>query len=217
MSNFRIAIALAIALLLALVVATIGVADEHGGPDSVYVPGRGYVNIVDNTVYPRGVLPVPQPQAGRFGTRSKPVNVKQQPSEPKPVTTNGIAMAGTGGQAIEEARRWLGQTGRTLQMKHRGLWCAEFMTRVADRVGMRKPAGNTNMVDTWLNAGVRTNVPQPGAIAITSNRRHTYGHIGIVTKVNADGSPVIISGNHNDRVVETTYPRSRVVAYVIPQ
>jgi hypothetical protein len=42
------------------------------------------------------------------------------------------------------------------------------------------------------------------------------GHVGMVSGVDANGNPVIISGNHNKRVGVAVYPRSRVIAYVLP-
>jgi hypothetical protein len=43
------------------------------------------------------------------------------------------------------------------------------------------------------------------------------GHVGVVSGVDASGNPIIISGNHNDRVAESTYPRGRIIAYVMPE
>jgi len=40
------------------------------------------------------------------------------------------------------------------------------------------------------------------------------GHVGVVTGFDANGNPIVISGNHNNRVDEAVYPRSRVIAYV---
>jgi hypothetical protein len=37
-----------------------------------------------------------------------------------------------------------------------------------------------------------------------------------VSGVDASGNPVVISGNHNRMVAESVYPRSRILAYVMP-
>ena len=47
-----------------------------------------------------------------------------------------------------------------------------------------------------------------GAVAVM---RH---HVGIVTDVDPNGNPVILSGNHNNRVGTGVYPRNRILAYV---
>ena len=53
-----------------------------------------------------------------------------------------------------------------------------------------------------------------GAIAVLW--RKGGGHVGIVSGSDRAGNPVLISGNHGHRVYEATYPRSRVLAYVVP-
>jgi len=42
------------------------------------------------------------------------------------------------------------------------------------------------------------------------------GHVGVVSGVDPHGNPIIISGNHGRKVGEAIYPRSRVIAYVMP-
>ncbi|HET7411819.1 MAG TPA: TIGR02594 family protein, partial [Pararhizobium sp.] len=53
-----------------------------------------------------------------------------------------------------------------------------------------------------------------GAIAVM--RRRGGGHVGVVSGIDANGNPILISGNHNHTVAEAAYPRSRIVAYVMP-
>ena len=53
-----------------------------------------------------------------------------------------------------------------------------------------------------------------GAIAVMSRRGG--GHVGVVSGIDANGNPIIISGNHGNRVAESTYPRGRIYAYVMP-
>lgn len=57
--------------------------------------------------------------------------------------------------------------------------------------------------------------PVPGSIAVLSRGRRG-GHVGIVRGTDANGNPIIYSGNHNRRWGEAMYPRSRVIAYVVP-
>jgi uncharacterized protein (TIGR02594 family) len=130
---------------------------------------------------------------------------------------SGAAAMGGGNSLvmIAEARKYIGMTGAQLGVKHRGVWCGEFMGRVARAAGVRTPA-NPNMAPDWNTAGQRISSPRVGAIALVSHRGRYIGHVGLVTGIDGDGNPIIISGNHNNRVVEIAYPRSRVVGYVLP-
>ncbi len=42
------------------------------------------------------------------------------------------------------------------------------------------------------------------------------GNVGVVSSIDGNGNPVIISGNYNKRVGMAFYSRSRVIAYVVP-
>lgn len=69
-----------------------------------------------------------------------------------------------------------------------------------------------NLALAWLSF---QHVPkQVGAWAVM--RRRGGGHVGRVVAMDASGNPVIESGNHGGRVGTATYPRSRIVAYVLP-
>jgi hypothetical protein len=46
--------------------------------------------------------------------------------------------------------------------------------------------------------------------------RRGGGHVGVVSGIDANGNPIIVSGNHNHTVAESVYPRSRISAYVLP-
>jgi uncharacterized protein (TIGR02594 family) len=110
---------------------------------------------------------------------------------------------------VSEARRWVGTnpTGRSK------LWCARFMNFVLERAG-HKGTGS-DMADSFARYGRRVPGPQIGAIAVLSRGRRG-GHVGVVSGVDGNGNPILISGNHNNRVAEAAYPRSRVRAYVMP-
>jgi hypothetical protein len=38
----------------------------------------------------------------------------------------------------------------------------------------------------------------------------------VVSGIDANGNPIIISGNHNHTTAESVYPRGRIAAYVLP-
>jgi uncharacterized protein (TIGR02594 family) len=127
-------------------------------------------------------------------------------SEPTPAF-GGIGGFGGGSSLVAEARRYLGTnpTGR------RSLWCGAFMDKVLRETGHR---GGGNLAKGYLRYGRRISGPQVGAIAVMG--RKGGGHVGVVSGVDANGNPIIVSGNHNNTVAETVYPRSRIIAYVKP-
>lgn len=108
---------------------------------------------------------------------------------------------------IAEARRYLG----TNPTKRATLWCGAFLDMVLRKTGHR---GGGNLALAYARYGKRIPGPKVGAIVVL--RRNGGGHVGIVTGIDSNGNPIVISGNHNRRVAISTYPRSRVVAYVIP-
>jgi uncharacterized protein (TIGR02594 family) len=116
---------------------------------------------------------------------------------------------GFGGDSslVAEARRYLGTnpTGRS------SLWCGAFMDKVLRETGHR---GGGNLAKGYLHYGRRVSGPQVGAIAVMGRRGG--GHVGVVSGVDANGNPIIVSGNHNHTVAESVYPRSRIIAYIQP-
>jgi uncharacterized protein (TIGR02594 family) len=119
------------------------------------------------------------------------------------------AGSGHSSSVVAEARRWIG----TNPTSRRSLWCARFMNFVLKRVGYR--GTGSDMARSFATYGRRISGPRIGAIAVLSRGRHG-GHVGVVSGIDEKGNPIIISGNHNNRVGEATYPRTRVQAYVMP-
>jgi len=109
---------------------------------------------------------------------------------------------------VAEARRYIGgnPTGKSR------LWCASFMNLVLERSGHH--GSGSNMARSFASYGQRVSGPEVGAIAVMSRRGG--GHVGVVSGIDASGNPIIVSGNHNHRVAESTYPRGRIYAYVMP-
>jgi uncharacterized protein (TIGR02594 family) len=107
---------------------------------------------------------------------------------------------------VIEARKYIGTnpTGRS------SLWCGAFMNMVLKRTGHK---GGGNLALGYTHYGHRVSGPQVGAIAVMG--RHGGGHVGVVSGIDANGNPIIVSGNHNHTVAESVYPRSRISAYVM--
>ena len=109
---------------------------------------------------------------------------------------------------VAEARRYIG----TNPTNRRSLWCGAFMDMVLKRTGHR---GGGNLARGYASYGTRVSGPQVGALAIMSRGRGG-GHVGVVSGVDANGNVIVVSGNHNNTVAESVYPRSRIFAYVMP-
>ena len=109
---------------------------------------------------------------------------------------------------VAEARRYLGgnPTGRA------SLWCARFMNMVLQHSGYR--GTGSDLARSFASYGQRVSGPQIGAIAVMGRRGG--GHVGVVTGVDANGNPIIVSGNNGNRVREAPISRNRIYAYVIP-
>jgi uncharacterized protein (TIGR02594 family) len=110
---------------------------------------------------------------------------------------------------VAEARRYIGgnPTGRGR------LWCARFMNMVLQRSG--HTGTGSDMARSFSSYGQRISGPQVGAIAVMSRGRRG-GHVGVVSGIDPKGNPIIVSGNHGNRVAESVYARGRIYAYVMP-
>jgi uncharacterized protein (TIGR02594 family) len=122
----------------------------------------------------------------------------------------GFATSGgfRGSSLVAEARHYLGgnPTGRG------SLWCARFMNMVLEKTGHR--GTNSDLAASFAHYGQRVSGPQVGAIAVMGRRGG--GHVGIITGIDAQGNPILISGNNGNRVREAPVSRGRIYAYVMP-
>ena len=110
---------------------------------------------------------------------------------------------------VAEARRYLGGGNPTSRST---LWCARFMNMVLEHTGHR--GTGSDMAASFASYGHRVSGPQVGAIAVMARRGG--GHVGIVSGIDAQGNPIVISGNYGNRVKEATFSRGRIYAYVMP-
>jgi uncharacterized protein (TIGR02594 family) len=124
--------------------------------------------------------------------------------------SGGMATSGGFGSSnvVAEARRYLGgnPTGRGR------LWCARFMNMVLERSGHH--GTGSDLARSFASYGQRVSGPQVGAIAVMGRRGG--GHVGIVSGIDANGNPIVVSGNNGNRVREAPVSRGRIYAYVLP-
>ena len=142
-------------------------------------------------------------QAGRFAD----TQASYDPNPNAPASVSGGFGGGSG--LVSEARRYLGgnPTGRG------SLWCARFMNMVLQKTGHQ--GTGSDMASSFAHYGTRVSGPQVGAIAVMSRGRRG-GHVGIITGIDAQGNPIMISGNNGNRVREAPISRGRIYAYVMP-
>lgn len=122
----------------------------------------------------------------------------------------GMAMSGGfgGSGLVSEARRYLGGN----PIGRGSLWCARFMNMVLQHTGHQ--GTGSDLANSFARYGTRVSGPQVGAIAVMERRGG--GHVGIITGVDAQGNPIMISGNNGNRVREAPVSRGRIYAYVMP-
>jgi uncharacterized protein (TIGR02594 family) len=112
---------------------------------------------------------------------------------------------------VTEARKYIGTNPTAMNRR----WCARFLNFVLNKTGYS--GTNSDAARSFASYGRRVSEPKVGAIAVlTRGNNRNLGHVGIVTGIDANGNPIIISGNHGHRVGESAYPRARVIAYVMP-
>jgi uncharacterized protein (TIGR02594 family) len=109
---------------------------------------------------------------------------------------------------VAEARRYIGgnPTGRG------SLWCARFMNMVLQHTGYR--GTGSDLARSFASYGQRVSGPQIGAIAVMGRRGG--GHVGVVSGIDSQGNPIVVSGNNGNRVREAPISRARIYAYVMP-
>jgi uncharacterized protein (TIGR02594 family) len=163
-------------------------------------------------IEPAAGTPLPQPRHAPPAQHSRHVRPAQRTAALAPHPTEVSLSAHTSYAVpalVSEARKYMG----TNPTDRKRLWCATFMNFVLAKVGY---AGtNSDAARSFAYYGRRISQPRVGAIAVLTRGKHG-GHVGVVSGIDKNGDPIIISGNHNRLVGEGLYSRSRVIAYVMP-
>lgn len=184
--------------------------------DTAVYSGFGSSNVVTETRRPRRIARASRWDRGVARMQARGV-ANAQASVPKAqaidASTRSAATATSPGSSssgvVAEARRYMGgnPTGRGR------LWCARFMNMVLERSGHR--GTGSDMARSFAGYGQRVSGPQVGAIAVMSRGRGG-GHVGVVSGIDAQGNPIVVSGNNGNRVREAPISRGRIYAYVMP-
>lgn len=123
-------------------------------------------------------------------------------------TTSGTGPA-VGGLAAR-AKSHIGASAPQLGLPPR-LWCADFMNMMLGRQGASRSAASYRSYGSAAAHGCID------CIAVLAPcRRGGHWHVGVVSGYDANGNPIIVSGNHNHRVAEGVYPRQCVMSYRSP-
>jgi uncharacterized protein (TIGR02594 family) len=112
-----------------------------------------------------------------------------------------------------EALRWRGRTARQIGLPSK-LWCADFMNFVLRRAGGK--GTQSRAARSFLQYGKKLDGPRVGALVIFYRKGPNNGHVGVVRGTDGQGNPIVVSGNHGLTVSQSVYPKSKVMAYVMP-
>ncbi|HEX3711009.1 MAG TPA: TIGR02594 family protein [Pseudolabrys sp.] len=112
-----------------------------------------------------------------------------------------------------EALRWQGRTAQQIGLPSK-LWCADFMNFVLRKAGGK--GTHSRAARSFLDYGKKLDGPRVGAIAILYRKGPNNGHVGVVRGTDGQGNPILVSGNHGLTVRQSVYPKSKVLAYVMP-
>jgi uncharacterized protein (TIGR02594 family) len=112
-----------------------------------------------------------------------------------------------------EALRWRGRTAKQIGLPTK-LWCADFMNFVLRRAGGK--GTQSRAARSFLEYGKKLDGPRVGAIAIMYRKGPNSGHVGVVRGTDGLGNPILVSGNHGLTVMQSVYPKAKVMAYVMP-
>jgi uncharacterized protein (TIGR02594 family) len=112
-----------------------------------------------------------------------------------------------------EALRWQGHSAKQLGLPAQ-LWCADFMNYVLKKAGAK--GTSSRAARSFLQFGKRLDGPRVGAIVIFTRKGPNSGHVGVVRGTDGQGNPIVVSGNSGPTVRQSTYPKHKVLAYVMP-
>lgn len=108
----------------------------------------------------------------------------------------------SGKNLVKMASQYIGENARQLGLP-RSLWCADFMNMLV--------GGTDRKAASYLHRGSPASYGCTDCVAVTTRRGGN--HVGIVTGYDERGNPIMISGNHNNRVGVGVYAKWKVIGY----
>jgi uncharacterized protein (TIGR02594 family) len=103
---------------------------------------------------------------------------------------------------VQRASKYLGFGPNQLGLP-RNLWCADFINMLV--------GGHSRAAASYLSRGTYAKYGCVNCVAVL--KRRGGNHVGVVSGYDADGDPIIISGNHNGVVGIGVYRREKVIGY----
>lgn len=149
------------------------------------------------------------PRGDRFSNTEPQETIARSRSDAAEAAAQVPGAAGV----LLEALRWRGRTAKQIGLPSQ-LWCADFMNFVLRQAGGK--GTQSRAARSFLKYGKKLDEPRVGAIAILYRKGPNNGHVGVVRGTDGKGNPILISGNHGPTVMQSTYPKERVLAYVMP-
>jgi uncharacterized protein (TIGR02594 family) len=133
-------------------------------------------------------------------------------SEDKPATQTASKSGET--NPLLEALRWKGANSSQVGVPSE-LWCADFMNFILGQTG--QAGTGSRAARSFLKYGKPLDGPRVGAIVVfTRGGNGQSGHVGIVRGTDGEGNPIVISGNHGNKVSESMYKKEKVLGYFMP-
>jgi uncharacterized protein (TIGR02594 family) len=147
---------------------------------------------------------------GRITTSSISKLVLNSAAKP---AAEAVAKSGESNPLLE-ALRWKGATAPQVGVPS-DLWCADFMNFILGQTG--QGGTGSRAARSFLKYGKPLDGPRVGAIVVlTRGSNGISGHVGIVRGTDGDGNPIVISGNHGNKVSESVYSKNKVLGYFMP-
>lgn len=159
------------------------------------------------------ILPAHATGAKRMADRFVDVIPLESITRSRTDAAEAAAQVPGAGAILLQALRLRGRTAKQLGLPTQ-LWCADFMNLVLSKAGGK--GTRSRAARSFLQYGKRLDGPRVGAIAILYRRGPNSGHVGVVRGTDGKGNPILISGNHGHRVMQSTYRKERVLGYVMP-
>jgi len=164
-------------------------------------------------VFAAGITVPAQATPDKHGERFADTVPLEQMARSRTDAADAAAQVPGAAGVLLEALRWRGRTARQIGLPAK-LWCADFMNFVLRKAGGK--GTQSRAARSFLQYGKKLDGPRVGALVIFYRKGPNNGHVGVVRGTDGQGNPIVVSGNHGATVSQSVYPKSKVMAYVMP-